>query len=403
MDYYDYDSFCRPTKHSPLVDWPQHSFYQHSLLTQDHRKQDDIANFLTYQNNQQPRSYDALNLPHQQVLHSPYSAILQSLHHNSLLSPDHGTPRIKQEELAGFMNYPHHQQQRTYDSLNLPQQQVLHTPYSAVLQDSNFVSIPPQDTMEVPLSHALDVWDDDRQSSLSSLVESEMNEMTAMINVGNAIEDAIGDEDAEGDEEWEEDLTQQSCVSRNKRHFQHASSPVTSDEWEEDRQRSVSKKRRCQPASSSNSSSSPIPIPVPNLTKKSRGRRVPTMSSLEDLRSASSGAGKKRQGIGGKTARMYLCEVKGCGKCFARGEHLKRHVRSIHTYEKREVFFFFFSLYAHILTLRIYFQHIDALTLIVAKILAGMTTLYSICECTRITYPLVRRRRLRRRLRNDLV
>ena len=238
------------------------------------------------------------------------------------------------------MNYPHHQQQRTYDSLNLPQQQVLHTPYSAVLQDSNFVSIPPQDTMEVPLSHALDVWDDDRQSSLSSLVESEMNEMTAMINVGNAIEDAIGDEDAEGDEEWEEDLTQQSCVSRNKRHFQHASSPVTSDEWEEDRQRSVSKKRRCQPASSSNSSSSPIPIPVPNLTKKSRGRRVPTMSSLEDLRSASSGAGKKRQGIGGKTARMYLCEVKGCGKCFARGEHLKRHVRSIHTYEKREVFFF---------------------------------------------------------------
>lgn len=31
---------------------------------------------------------------------------------------------------------------------------------------------------------------------------------------------------------------------------------------------------------------------------------------------------------------MYLCDVEGCGKCFARGEHLKRHVRSIHTYEK---------------------------------------------------------------------
>ena len=80
----------------------------------------------------------------------------------------------------------------------------------------------------------------------------------------------------------------------------------------------------------------PIPVPVPNLTKKSRGRRVPTMSSIEDLRSASSGAGKKRQGAPtGKTVRMYLCEVDGCGKCFARGEHLKRHVRSIHTYEKR--------------------------------------------------------------------
>jgi uncharacterized Zn-finger protein len=60
------------------------------------------------------------------------------------------------------------------------------------------------------------------------------------------------------------------------------------------------------------------------------------MSSIEDLRSASSGAGKKRQGAPtGKTVRMYLCEVDGCGKCFARGEHLKRHVRSIHTYEKR--------------------------------------------------------------------
>ena len=37
----------------------------------------------------------------------------------------------------------------------------------------------------------------------------------------------------------------------------------------------------------------------------------------------------------------------------------------------------------------------------VAKILAGMTTLYSICECTRIMCPLVRRR-LRRRPPNDL-
>lgn len=92
----------------------------------------------------------------------------------------------------------------------------------------------------------------------------------------------------------------------------------------------ASSRRRLRPATSL-----PIPVPVPNLTKKSRGRRVPTMSSIEDLRSASSGAGKKRQGAPtGKTVRMYLCEVDGCGKCFARGEHLKRHVRSIHTYEK---------------------------------------------------------------------
>ncbi len=75
----------------------------------------------------------------------------------------------------------------------------------------------------------------------------------------------------------------------------------------------------------------PIPIPVPNLTKKSRGRRVPTMESLEDLRSAASGAGRgSARALGARGARMYLCEVEGCGKCFARGEHLKRHVRSIH-------------------------------------------------------------------------
>lgn len=77
----------------------------------------------------------------------------------------------------------------------------------------------------------------------------------------------------------------------------------------------------------------PIPVPVPNLTKKSRGRRVPTVTSIEDLRSVTSAVSRKRQSSG-KTARMYLCEVEGCGKCFARGEHLKRHVRSIHTYEK---------------------------------------------------------------------
>ncbi|KAF9049661.1 hypothetical protein BDZ89DRAFT_1057539 [Hymenopellis radicata] len=33
-------------------------------------------------------------------------------------------------------------------------------------------------------------------------------------------------------------------------------------------------------------------------------------------------------------ARIHTCKVDGCGKCFARGEHLKRHIRSIHTHEK---------------------------------------------------------------------
>ncbi|KAL6307734.1 hypothetical protein BKA93DRAFT_727135, partial [Sparassis latifolia] len=62
------------------------------------------------------------------------------------------------------------------------------------------------------------------------------------------------------------------------------------------------------------------PVPVPNLTKKSRGRRVPTAPVIVSQ--------------GGVQKVMYMCKVPGCGKCFARGEHLKRHVRSIHTNEK---------------------------------------------------------------------
>ncbi|KAJ6617400.1 hypothetical protein B0H10DRAFT_1797330 [Mycena sp. CBHHK59/15] len=76
----------------------------------------------------------------------------------------------------------------------------------------------------------------------------------------------------------------------------------------------------------------PVPVPVPNLTKKSRGRRVPTVASLYGGDGASSSL--RRPPAAKAPARLYTCKVPGCGKCFARGEHLKRHVRSIHTYEK---------------------------------------------------------------------
>ncbi|KAH7915746.1 hypothetical protein BJ138DRAFT_1176350 [Hygrophoropsis aurantiaca] len=64
------------------------------------------------------------------------------------------------------------------------------------------------------------------------------------------------------------------------------------------------------------------PVPVPNLTKKSRGRRVPTAEDAEIERASQKGG------------RVYVCQVEDCGKCFSRGEHLKRHIRSIHTHEK---------------------------------------------------------------------
>ncbi|KAJ3490752.1 hypothetical protein NLJ89_g11408 [Agrocybe chaxingu] len=76
-----------------------------------------------------------------------------------------------------------------------------------------------------------------------------------------------------------------------------------------------------QPQSRLPRSRASLPTPIPNLTKKSRGRRVPT----KDV-----GAPDPDQ----KDSRLYVCTVEGCGKCFHRGEHLKRHIRSIHTHEK---------------------------------------------------------------------
>lgn len=86
-------------------------------------------------------------------------------------------------------------------------------------------------------------------------------------------------------------------------------------------------------------SSSDIPTPVPNLTKKARGRRVPTLSTLGDGGREDNGASKEIQAKSGGTARIHACVADGCGKCFTRKEHLDRHVISLHTDEKREVYF----------------------------------------------------------------
>jgi hypothetical protein len=94
-------------------------------------------------------------------------------------------------------------------------------------------------------------------------------------------------------------------------------------------------RRRARP-----SAAVPLPVPVPNLTKKSRGRRVPTMEEFraEAVTVIKSGNARKKGApiSSSKGTRTYTCDVDGCGKLFARGEHLKRHVRSIHTYEKRQ-------------------------------------------------------------------
>jgi len=72
------------------------------------------------------------------------------------------------------------------------------------------------------------------------------------------------------------------------------------------------------------------PVPVPNLTKKSRGRRVPTKVAGD--KEITQKEAPPKEGVQ-KGGRVYVCKVEDCGKCFSRGEHLKRHIRSIHTHE----------------------------------------------------------------------
>lgn len=80
--------------------------------------------------------------------------------------------------------------------------------------------------------------------------------------------------------------------------------------------------------------------------KKSRGRKVPVAPDLSAVegggeikgaRLASIPFGIKKTGSSNKTKRRYVCTYEGCGKCFIRGEHLKRHVKSLHLCEKRKL------------------------------------------------------------------
>lgn len=92
----------------------------------------------------------------------------------------------------------------------------------------------------------------------------------------------------------------------------------------------------------------PLPVPVPHLIKKSRGRKVPYVAKEATSQGDRNSSGSsKRVREGEQWKRMFVCEVLGCGKCFVRGEHLKRHVRSIHTHDKRTFFPPFFSLLSY--------------------------------------------------------
>lgn len=78
-------------------------------------------------------------------------------------------------------------------------------------------------------------------------------------------------------------------------------------------------------------------------TKRSRGRRPVVSPALDiDPNLASTTASTLQQvsftGLTktGKPKKIFVCRVPGCENCFRRSEHLKRHIRSIHTHDKRE-------------------------------------------------------------------
>lgn len=96
----------------------------------------------------------------------------------------------------------------------------------------------------------------------------------------------------------------------NRKKTRSARSPTAAHPYSKPAPKAKSSKRR--------STRIEIPVPVPGLTNNSRGRCVPKRSHYED------------------ESRPFWCSVEDCDKLFSRGEHLKRHIMSIHTMIKRE-------------------------------------------------------------------
>ncbi|KAG6331803.1 hypothetical protein ID866_7288, partial [Astraeus odoratus] len=70
-----------------------------------------------------------------------------------------------------------------------------------------------------------------------------------------------------------------------------------------------------------------MPVPLPHVMNKARGRKVAV--SLDGQPIYGRSADKAKNGV-----RSFLCTAEGCNAIFVRNEHLKRHIRSIHTQEQ---------------------------------------------------------------------
>ncbi|KAK0241629.1 hypothetical protein EDD85DRAFT_819792 [Armillaria nabsnona] len=84
---------------------------------------------------------------------------------------------------------------------------------------------------------------------------------------------------------------------------------------------------------------------------QTRGRNVPstsfddeTLASSETMLSIPFGVRASKTQLAG-SSRRYICTFEGCGKCFIRGEHLKRHVKGVHLCERRKILTLSYDVY----------------------------------------------------------
>ncbi|CAO0789341.1 unnamed protein product [Mucor circinelloides] len=76
----------------------------------------------------------------------------------------------------------------------------------------------------------------------------------------------------------------------------------------------------------------PQPQSIPSMPLSPPPSLLPSPSQQQPQQQRT--RGRRVSNIPNYGTRMFACKTEGCGKVFKRSEHLKRHVRSIHTMEK---------------------------------------------------------------------
>ncbi|KAI9018750.1 hypothetical protein CLU79DRAFT_705511 [Phycomyces nitens] len=73
------------------------------------------------------------------------------------------------------------------------------------------------------------------------------------------------------------------------------------------------------------------PLPRPHTAPRPSSTAT---EKAEDKKKIPQSRGRRVSNIPSNGTRMFTCSFVDCGKVFKRSEHLKRHIRSIHTLEK---------------------------------------------------------------------